>query len=241
MRYLPVFLIVFIAVSGASSQTRQKAVRPTTTALIKQLSSKDESQVERASKALIARGRSVITPLGTRLKTNKLCEFKFAAAEVIRKIAPEHTLVITTLWDVARGECEYRYSPEKYLPDANFGGIMAQWRAADILASKVNGGAVLVFELLNNPLGIYSFTFALPAIIEKLTGTAQPAGKPVDPDLVRAARAAIPKLAPFLDAEGRRLRCDVYDALRFFQSSTHEELRAEAERVLEGKVADCTS
>lgn len=240
MKLFAVILFVSFAVFQiAAQEDRRKDGAEDIPTLIKKLASEDEYVSGSAADALIKTGPSVIVPLIESLKQTKFCDFQFLAAEVIRKIDNNQPIVKSVLFDVAGGKCEYRYSPEKYLPNANFASIISQWFAASVLATEFEGGITLVTELLKTETGIYSAAFAfaqLVALIEKnkLEKIA------IKPEMISEIKAAIPSLVKMLDIENRKLRCDFYDIIQALQKSDYEELRVEANRAMEGKTVNCS-
>ena len=203
---------------------------------IERLEDKDEYVAEAASNELIKLGPSVIVPLIESLKQKKLCEFQFIAAKTILKIDKTHPILKTTLFDLARGKCGYRYSPEKYLPDANFGGIISQFNAAGLLATEIEGGVYLLPELMKDG-GRISALYGFRAVAV-LLGTKNKAD--VKPEMIGGLKAAIPMLVKALEISDDRIRCDYYEVLRWMQQSNIEELRVEANLALQGKTVSCS-
>jgi hypothetical protein len=167
---------------------------------IEQLAGKDEAYVEFASAALIKIGPDVIAPLTEKMSQTKFCDFQFSAAKVILKVDKNHAILKPTLFDLARGKCEYRLSPEKYLPDANFGGVIAQFNAAELLVSEIEGGFQLLPELKDDGgsaliSSLYAFRYIIPTIGKQNKAD-------VKPEVIGALKAAIPMLANRLKSIG---------------------------------------
>jgi hypothetical protein len=207
--------------------------------LINKLAGEDEYISRFAADALIEIGPGAIAPLTERLKQTKYCDFQFSAAEVIRTIDKNQPLLKSVLFDVAAGKCEYRYPPEKYLPDANFGSIISQWYAAAVLATEFEGGITLVTELLNDKKGIYSAVYAFARLIEMLEKHKREKIE-ISSEMITEIKAAIPLLVKMLEIEHKKLRCDFYDIIQALQNSVYEELRVEANRAMEGKTINCS-
>ena len=239
MKLLAVILFVtFAAFQITAQETIRKDKADDIPTLINKLASEDEYVSKSAADALIKIGPGVIAPLIEGLKQTKFCDFQFSAAEVIRKIDKKQPIVKSVLFDVAGGKCEYRYPPEKYLPDANFGSIISQWFAATVLATEIEGGITLVTELLKNDNGIYSAAYAFAQLIELIERSKQEKIK-VKPEMISEIKASIPMLVKMLDIERQKLRCDFYDIIQALQKSDYEELRVEANRAMEGKTVNC--
>ena len=204
---------------------------------IRNLEDKSESVAEAASKELVKLGPRVIAPLIESLKQNRLCEFQFLVAKTILKIDKTQPILKTTLYDIASGKCDYRYSPEKYLPDANFGAIISQFNSAELLATEIDGGASLLPKLMGDGGGVVSALYGFRGIAISL-GTKKKTD--VKPELIDALKAAIPALVKALEVSDDRIRCDYYDVLRWMQGSDFEDLRAEATQALQGQTVPCS-
>jgi hypothetical protein len=240
MKFFAVILVVlFASFQIAAQEAVRKDKADDIPTLINKLASEDESVSTSAADALIKIGPSVIAPLTERLKQTKYCDFQFSAIQVIRKIDKDQPLVKTILYDVAAGKCEYRYSPEKYLPDANFSSIISQWFAASVLATEIEGGITLVTELLKYGTGIYSASFAFARLVEMIEKN-NVEKIAIKPEMISEIKAAIPMLVKMLDIEHRKLRCDFYDIIQALQKSSYEELRVEANRAMQGKTVNCS-
>jgi hypothetical protein len=239
MKLFAVILFVsFAAFQIAAQEDSRKGGADDVPTLIKKLASEDEYVSRSAADALIKIGPSVIAPLIEKLKQTKFCDFQFLAVEVIRKIDKNQPIVKSVLFDVAGGKCEYRYPPEKYLPDANFGSIISQWFAASVLATEIEGGITLVTELLKDGNGIYSAAYAFQQLIELIERNKQEKIE-VKPEMIIEIKAAIPILVKMLDIKQRKLGCDFYDIIQALQKSGYEELRVEVNRAMEGKTVNC--
>jgi hypothetical protein len=205
--------------------------------LIEQLSGKNDSEVEFAAAALVKIGPDVVPPLVESMKLTKFCDFQFEAAKVIIKVDKNHATLKPALFDIASGKCEYRYSPDKYLPDANVGGVIAQFFAAELLVSEIDGGIYLLPELKKDDgAASISALYAFKSVIMKF-GNKNKAD--VKPEIIAALKATIPMLVKAVEKYDGRTRCDFYDVLRWMRDSGFEELRAEANRALEGKTVNC--
>lgn len=230
--------ILFLAFGTISTaQERRKTKKTDIPTLINKLEDEREFDTKEASNALIKIGTKVILPLIESLKRKKGCEFQFHAAEVIRKLDPKQEIVKSTLFDVARGRCEYRYPPEKYLPDANLGSVLSMFYAATILATEIEGGIPLVTELLKGN-GIVSAAYAFVRLMEMLENKRQDK-IPVKQEVINDIKAAIPMLVKALDIKREKLRCDFYDILEYLKKSGYEELSVEANRAMQGITVRC--
>ena len=240
MKLLAVILFVtFAAFQIVAQEASQKGKADDIPTLIKKLADENEYVSKSAAEALIKIGPSVIAPLSESLTQTKYCDFQFAAAEVIRKIDKKQEIVKSILLDVAGGKCGYRYPPEKYLPDANFSSVVSQWFAAAVLATEIDGGITLVTELLNDGTGIYSASFAFARLMEMIEKNRLEKIE-IKPEMISEIKAAIPILVKALDIENKKLRCDFYDIIQGLQKSGFEQLRVEANRVMQGKTVDCS-
>lgn len=182
---------------------------------------------------LVKVGKPALGPLIERLKTTKYCDFQYEAARVIWRIDPKHEILNPLLFETASGNCEYRYSPEKYLPHVNQGGVIAQFFAAQSLAEYQEGGIALAAQLPERNR-IPAFFYAYPAI-EKVLAKYESGELPTDPAVIGALKRGIPNLALGLDVEKPRNNCDVWHILTFFKSMKNKELSAAAEAALRGK------
>lgn len=231
------FMLLMAFGTASTAQERRKTKKSDIATLINKLDDEREFDTKEASNALIKIGTSVIPPLIESLKRKKGCEFQFFAAEVIRKLDPKQEIVKSTLFDVARGKCEYRYPPEKYLPDANLGSVLCMFNAASSLA-EMEEGIPLVTELLKGD-GITSASYGFARIVEMLERNKQNK-TPVKPEIISQVKAAIPLLVKALDVELRKLRCDFYGILEYLQNSDYEELRVETNRAMQGITVRCS-
>lgn len=206
--------------------------------LVKELADENEMKSRSAAAALIEIGPKVIDPLIESLKQVKFCDYQFSAVQVIRKIDEKQEIVKSILFDVAGGKCEYRYPPEKYLPDANFSSVVSQWFAAEVLFAEVEGGIVLVTELIKEGRGLYGGLHAFRGFFEMLAKNRSDKIE-VKQETIRDIKAAIPILVKVLDIDRERMRCDYYQIIQALQSSGIEELEVEAKRAMQGKTVDC--
>jgi ABC-type antimicrobial peptide transport system permease subunit len=239
MKLLAVILFVSFAVFQiAAQEASQKGKADEIPMLISKLASEDENTSSSAADALIKIGPGVIASLIESLKQTKYCDYQFLAVEVIRKIDNKQAIIKPVLFDVAGGKCEYRYPPEKYLPDANFGSVISQWYAAAVLATEIEGGITLVTELLKTEAGIYSAAYAFAQLVVMMERNRLEKIE-LKPEIISEIKAAIPMLVKKLDIEYERLRCDFDDIIQALQKSGYKELRLEANRALEGKKVNC--
>lgn len=240
MKFFAVILFaLFASFQIAAQEAGRKGKADNIPTLINKLAGEDEYVSRSAADALIKIGPGVIAPLTVRLKQTKYCDFQFSAIQVIRKIDKDQPIVKTILYDVAAGKCEYRYPPEKYLPDANFGSIISQWFAAAVLATEIEGGITMIAELLKGGKGIYSAAYAFAALIPMIEKN-DSLKTGLKPEMIGEIKAAIPSLVKMLDIEQQKLRCDFYDIIQALQNSEYEELRVEAARAMEGKTVNCS-
>jgi hypothetical protein len=61
----------------------------------------------------------------------------------------------------------------------------------------------------------------------------------VDPEIVHATKAALPALVQALRDRDEVVRCMSFEALEQLQVSKHEELRSEANRLMQGVEVRC--
>lgn len=231
------FILLMAFVTMSKAQERRKIKKTDIATLINRLEDEREFDTKEASNALIKTGKSVIPSLIESLKQKKGCEFQFFAVEVIRKLDPKQEIIKSTLFDVARGKCEYRYPPEKYLPDANLGSVLCMFNAASSLA-EIEGGIPLITELLKGD-GIVSSSYGFARIVEMLERSKQNK-TPVKPEIINQVKDAIPLLVKTLDTESGKLRCDFYDVLEYLRDSDYEELRVEVNRAMQGITVRCS-
>lgn len=204
---------------------------------IEQLAGADYDKAREASDVLINIGPSVVAPLLDKMKQMKLCDFQLLAAKVILKLDKNNAVLKPTLFDLARGKCEYRYSPEKYLPDVNFVGVIAQFEAAELLVSEIEGGIFLLPELKNDDGSpMLSLIYGLRGAIV-LFGNKNKANR--KPEVIRVLKATVPMLVMAVEKEGGKICVDFYEMLQWMRQSGIDELRDEVNRALEGKTIRC--
>jgi hypothetical protein len=197
--------------------------------LIKKLEHKDERAVLSAAGELIKAGQSIVPLLVDSLKQKRGCQFQFAASGIIYQLDERNGVVNSALIDIVRGKCKGRSRND----------LIIRRQAAFALVGKAEGIPVIAEMLKDKDTFIRrSAAFAFDELTERLAG--RPPEVKATPEVLFAAKAALPSLVQALSDKDEIVRCMSLESLEQVQHSKHEELRSEANRLMQGVTARCS-
>lgn len=213
--------------SAQASQTTGEADVP---ALVNKLEDKNERTVMMAAVALKKIGPSVIPALVEGLKQRKGCQFQFVASGVVYDLDRKQETANPILIDVALGRCE----------GSSKNDLAVRRHAAFALVTRAEG-IPAVAQMLSDKdtFTRRSAAFAFDELTEKMGG-ARPDSIKVTPEILKAAKDALPLLVHALGDKDEVVRCMSFEAIEQAQGSTHQELRAEANRLMQGVKVRCS-
>jgi len=222
-------LLIFGLGTTALAQEQIASGQTSVSSLIQKLEEKDERVVINAGQALVKEGSKVVPLLVEALREKKGCQFQFAASGVINRLEPKNEIVNSTLIDIIRGKCEVS-SPRD---------LIFRRQAAFALVAKPAGVPVIAEMLKDKDTFIRrSAAFAFDELTERLDG--RPPQITATPEIIGAAKAALPALVQALNDQDEVVRCMSYESLEQVQRSKHEALRSEANRLMQGITARCS-
>lgn len=205
----------------------QQADIPT---LIKKLEDKNSSVAMDAASALIKVGQSVIPTLVDSLKQRKSCQFQFVASGVIYQLDRKHEVVNPILAEIAKGNCK----------GSSQNDMTIRRQAAIAIGTRAEGIPIMI-EMLKDKdtFNRQSAVFAFDELTE-LIEEGRPDKITPTPEILSATKAAIPSLVQALSDKDEVVRCMSYESLEQLQRSMHGELRAEANRLMQGVKVRCS-
>jgi HEAT repeat protein len=225
------FLLVFFGLKATffaqELKPGQQADVPT---LIRTLDDKNSTVAMDAANALVRVGKSVIPALVDSLKQRKSCQFQFVASGVIYQLEHKQEIVNPILADVSKGKCK----------GSSQSDLIIRRQAAITLGTRAEGIPIMVEMLkdedtFNRRSAVFAFD-ELTELIEK----GRPDKISATPEILSATKAAIPSLVQALDDKDEVVRCMSYESLEQLQKSMHGELRAEANRLMQGVKVRCS-
>jgi HEAT repeat protein len=224
------FLLFFGLETTILAQKSKPTQQSDIPALIEKLDDRNPGLAMDAANALIKVGKSVVPALTDSLKERKSCQFQFVASGVIYKIEDNEELANPILAEIARGNCKGSSQNDK----------MIRRQATMILGTRAAGIPVIV-ELLKNKdkFNRQSAAFAFDELTE-LIEDGRPDKISSTPEILSAIKAAIPSLVQALDDTDEVVRCMSYESLEQLQKSMDEELRVEANRLMQGVKVRCS-
>ena len=197
--------------------------------LIKKLEDKDEGAALAAGVELIQAGKSVIPLLVDSLKQKRGCQFQFVASGVVYQLDEKNEVVNSTLIDIVSGKCK----------GTSTNDLIIRRQAAFALVGKAEGIPVIAEMLKDKDTFIRrSAAFAFDELTERIEG--RPPQVKATPEVLRATKAALPSLVQALSDKDEIVRCMSFESLEQIQRSKHEELRFEANSLMQGVTVRCS-
>jgi HEAT repeat protein len=222
--------LIFPCNSALSSTASQKSDAADVPRLIDELGDKDEQTAMKAALALLKLGAGVIPALRESLKQRKGCQFQFVASGVIFQIDHDEGFANPILTDVALGRCE----------GTSKNDLAVRRQAAFSLVVRAAGIPAVAQMLKDKDTLIRrSAAFAFDDLTERMED-GRPDSIKVTPEIVGATKDALPLLVQALDDKDEVVRCMSYESLEQAQGSSHEEVRAEARRLMQGVKVRCS-
>jgi HEAT repeat protein len=228
---LCLLVLLFPFSSTTSSAAPQKSDAADVPRLIDELGSKDEQTAVKAAVALSKLGAGVIPSLREGLRQRKGCQFQFVASGVIFEIERDEASVNPVLSDVALGRCE----------GASKNDLAVRRHAAFSLVVRAAGIPVVAQMLQDKETFVRrSAAFAFDELTERMED-GRPDSIEVTPELVSAMKGALPLLVAALGDKDEVVRCTSYESLEQARGSSHEEVRTEARRLMQGVRVRCSN
>ena len=228
------FALLGLLLSGNpvfSSTTPQTAEAADTSRLIDKLEDKNEKAAMMAAAALVKSGPGVIPALAERLKQRRGCQFQFVASGVIYELDRREESANSILTDVALGRCE----------GTSKNDLSVRRHAAFSLVLRARGIPAVAQMLKDKETFIRrGAAFAFDDLTERLE-EGRPDSVRVTPEIISATRDALPSLIQALSDKDEVVRCTSYEAVEQAQGSSHEELRSEARRLMQGVKVRCSN
>ncbi len=229
LRRLSVFILLFFCFTVLCLAQESNSQLDTST-LIRRLKDKDERVAVRVVDLLINRGSEVVPPLIAFLNAEKECLPRVLAASVIYKLDRKNGVVVPTLANVMKNKC---YSDRQK-------DIVIRREAAFALATIPEGIRVLVETFKDkDTFNRQSAAFAFDELTERIEEGRPDKIEPT-PEIIGATKAAIPSLIEAMNDKDEIVRCMSYESIEQLQRSQHEELREEANRLMQGVKVRCS-
>jgi HEAT repeat protein len=222
-------LILALGIVGGA-QDRTQPSPSDVPRLLKQLEEKDSRVVGDAASQLTKIGPPVGPALVDALRDRKGCQLQWTASGILHRLKLEPRLVDVTLLDIARGKCKGGSREDRQI----------KRQAAFVLVGRVEGIPAIAELLTARDVFVrQTAAFAFDDLTERLEG--RPPRVEATTDIMSATTKAFPLLlGAALKDKDEVVRCMSYESLDQARRSTHEPLRSEATRLLEGKTIPCS-